>query len=194
MTLNTNVTQPDITEREDKAWVEIINEKKEKNKIDRLEDYVSKGQGIHIEDARKMYEGFLWANIDRYKYIEKYVQYFPNGQYINQVEDKVFRSVENRYIDLFPKGRYIEQAKNADENRLLKEIKEGWAMSIDEYIEKYPQGKYIDQIDEIVWQQALNEESQSKAFQEQGFEKYIKHFPAGKHSAGAREKIKKYKN
>ena len=202
MNLNTNITQPMISEQEDKAWTAIINEKKEKNKIEKLEDYVARGQGAHIEDAKKMYEGLLWANIDSYKYMVKYVQYFPNGQYINQVEDKVYRKAANPeyYTDLFPNGRYVEQANkksavaNADEeNELWAGIKKGFDLDIDKYLEKYPDGKHVGEIEELVWQKALNNASEAIAFKEKGFEDYLKYFPTGKHADEARQMIKKYK-
>jgi hypothetical protein len=202
MNLNTNITQPEISEQEDKAWTAIMNEKKEKNKMDKLEDYVAKGQGAHIDDAKKMYEGLLWANIGNYKNMTKYVQYFPNGQYINQVEDKVFRSAVNPeyYTDLFPNGRYVEQANKKmaaansnEENELWAGIKRGFDADIDTYLEKYPDGKYISQIEELVWQRALDNAETAIAFKEQGFEDYVKYFPTGKYKDKAKEMIRKYK-
>ncbi|NEU08448.1 trypsin-like peptidase domain-containing protein [Flavihumibacter sp. R14] len=169
----------------DKAWIAIANENKENRKISLLETYVSKGQGNHVEEARKMYEGLLWANIDRARYMEKYVQHFPDGQYIEQVEDKVFRSSKFNpefYSRLFPNGKYIEQInkqieadqkeeatklnnqQEEEENRLITLIRSDFDrdapsyLNVGEYLEKFPQGKFVHQVEELVWERALSTE------------------------------------
>lgn len=206
MNLNLAVTQPEVSEKEDKAWTEIINEKKEKNKVSKLEDYVAKEQGAHVEEAKKMYEGMLWADIGNRRYQEKYVQHFPEGKYIKQLEDKVYRNVTpgfpltyQFYLGLFPKGRYVDEVnklsaskKTDEESTLWADAKNGSDMAIERYLEKFPQGQYLAQIEEISWQNALKGESKI-AFKETGFEEYLKHFPKGKYSRTALEKIRKYK-
>lgn len=206
MNLNTNVrggTEPGVvgnTEAEDKAWTEITNETKEKNKLEKLEDYVSKDKGTHMEEARKMFEGSLWANINKYKNQNAYVQHFPQGKYISQVEDKVYRSgLPEYYIKLFPRGRYIDEANKKisalnveEENELWAKIRDGWDLYIDIYLKKYPQGKFINQIEELIWQKALNGEVGNSPFKEKGFEAYLNYFPTGKYGEVAREKVKKY--
>jgi hypothetical protein len=185
---------------EDKAWTAIENETKDKTKLAKVEDYVAKGQGTHQEEARHLFEGLLWDNINTYKYVLKYVLHFPTGKYIRQVEDLVYRKyTAAAYLELFPTGRYVEEARKkaaeanaTEEDALWKKISEGWDLHIKEYLQKYPQGKYILQIDEHLWQKALNEEASNFAFKEKGFKKYLEYFPAGKHSATAREKIKEY--
>ena len=211
MTLNTNITQPAITEREDNAWVEIVNEKKEKNKMEKLEKYVSKNQGAHIDDARTQFEGLLFANINRPKYQELYVKHFPAGQHINEVENIVWKNSSGYvpeiryelYMELFPNGKYYDRAskereklnavvQTQEEDALFADIKKGQVFSVEKYFEKYPQGKYLDQIDDILWNKALDGETEI-AFKEKGFEEYLQFFPKGKNHKTALEKVKKYK-
>lgn len=145
MTLNTNVTQASISEQEDKKWTEIINEGKEKNKIEKLEAYVSAGENIHLEQAKKMFEGLLWSNISRPKYVEMYVQHFPAGKYIDQVEDKVYRSsIPAFYIKLFPKGKYSDQVEEKLWNEALRLEANFKASGYEDYLESFPTGKHSD--------------------------------------------------
>lgn len=198
MNLQTN-KMPDVQTDEDQAWVEITSENSDGEKISLLETYVSKGQGVHTGEARKMFEDLLWANINHSQNMEKYVQHFPDGQYIDQVEDKVFKSSTVNpefYVKLFPNGRYIEEVNKQierdkkeeadrraaeqmkeEENRLFTIIKGDLEkdppayLNISGYLEKYSQGSFVDQVEELVWQTALRIEAQTPKLDATG--KYV---------------------
>ena len=211
MTLNSNITQPEISDAEDKAWVEIVKEKKSKNKIEQLSDYVSKNQGSHVDDAKVQLEGLLFADIQKPKYQELYVKHFPAGPHISEVENIVWKTSSTAiddfkytsYLQLFPTGKYYERAskerekidaglKVSEEDKLYADVKEARVFAIKNYFEKYPQGRYLGEIDEILWTQALKDETKP-AFKEDGFEEYLKYFPKGKHASTALQKVRQYK-
>ncbi|WP_447549583.1 Lcl C-terminal domain-containing protein [Vibrio cholerae] len=139
-------------------------------------------------------ENYYYKKITTIADAREYLKRFPQGQYAQQVSEKLEDwfyekttdlSGMNEYLKLYPEGRYAPQVAEKKELRYYEGATE--ISGIEDYIKNYPQGKFIS-----VVKDRQEEYYANKAKTPEGIKDYKERYPEGKFISLMPERLEDY--
>ncbi|WP_336931628.1 DUF1566 domain-containing protein [Vibrio cholerae] len=139
-------------------------------------------------------ENYYYKKITTIADAREYLKRFPQGQYAQQVSEKLEDwfyekttdlSGMNEYLKLYPEGRYAPQVAEKKELRYYEGATD--ISGIEDYIKNYPQGKFIS-----VVKDRQEEYYANKAKTPEGIKDYKERYPEGKFISLMPERLEDY--